>query len=267
MGVDYFGVRSCSLYRSLGVAEAITLIKASLQLEGLEERRSQLEAVVGSSLDAMPIRVSGADSSQQITSVSRLRAQIERFPRGGIPECVQCPISGGRGLGCYRYVHHPIDRQFEQHLFSYFVTMLGEDVADYFAAAGANGVELTAGRLLHELVVSEVDSETPWETRRGSLRVDALASLEAPLRARLPDGSVISSARVLHAAFHPIDGPASLQLYAWFFRDFYRWLAAEGLHNDASRTLGEVRHAADLLIRAVQALQTGTEEVQVIVMA
>src|SRR4029450_1057534 len=107
MGADYFGVRQCSLYRAFGVDRFVELVKASALLAGLEESRGPLEAGSGRAPGAMPLRVVGGPAEREVT-VASLRQELAGFPRNGIAECAACPISGGRGLGGYRYGRSPV---------------------------------------------------------------------------------------------------------------------------------------------------------------
>jgi hypothetical protein len=263
MGADYFGVRPCSLYRSLGADRFVQLRKAALQVEALEANRARFETGTGIPLESMPVRMAGGGESRT-TTLAELRALVAPFPAQGIPECAECPISGGRPLGCHRYVRYPVDARFEKALFAYLLAMTGDDIADYVAASDAAGRDLTAGRLLYESLVVTVGEDTPWRTRRGPAEAGGLAALDEPMRMKLADGHTLSSAAVLHAAFGEIDSPLALQLYAWLFRDFYRWLSAKGLTFEPGSTLAEMRDVADLLLALTRQLQT--EEVSVTVL-
>jgi hypothetical protein len=255
-------VRPCPLYKTLGVDRFIEQVKSAAFRQGLEAHRDRLQDASGRRLEDLPVSVSSLGEVTRTTSVSELEAAAASFPKNGIPECVPCPLSGGHGLGCYRYVRYPVDETFERELFAYLLAMLGRDVAGYVAASDAAGRDLTAGRLVYEMVMTEIGDETPFRTARGPR--GTLAMLEAPLTALLDDGTRISSATLLQAAFHPIDSGLTLQLYAMFYRDFYRWLESRGVDATTSATLAEVRHAADLLIAAARMVQA-SEEAQVVV--
>lgn len=265
MGVDYFGIRPCSLHRSLGRDRFVSLVKASVYLQALEKDRAHIEAQSGCRLDTLRIGINSSVGRGRRMTVAKLRRSLSSFPEHGIAECATCPISGGRGLGCYRYVHYPVDAAFERQLFYYFLAMLGDDVGDYIAATDAQGRVLTAGRLVYECVVRDMGYKTSWTIRRGPAEAGGLASLDEPLRATLSDGYQLSSAAVLHAAFRPIDAPQTLELYTFFYRDFYRWLEAHGVDTTYSSTLEEVRWATDLLLAAARLLEK--EEVEVLVLA
>jgi hypothetical protein len=263
VGADYFGVRPCSLYGSLGVDRFVELRKARLHVEALEANRARFEADGRGPLEAMPIRVVGGDTAPA-TTFAELRALAEPFPAQGIPECADCPISGGRPLGCHRFVHYPVDARFEKALFAYLLAMLGDDIADYVAASDAAGRDLTAGRLLYENLIVTIAEDTPWRTRRGPAEAGGLAALDAPMTTTLADGRALSSAAVLHAAFGDIDSSLALRLYAWLYRDFYRWLESKRLTFQPGSTLAEMRDVRDLLLAVAGQLETEAVGVRVL---
>ena len=67
MGADYFGVRPCPLYLSLGIDRFVELRKAALHVEALQANRAQFEADGRGPLESMPIRVAGGETSRATT--------------------------------------------------------------------------------------------------------------------------------------------------------------------------------------------------------
>jgi len=269
MGADFIGWRNCPLQAELGPQGFLGKLKLRAYKAVIEERVPQdrwetIEVVV---------RVTGRSDRQ--LRYGAICSELQAFEQG-IPECATCPLAGGKPLGCYRYVTYPVDAITERLLFEFFVegVKVPGSIADQ----------------LYRDVVSCVDEESGWYGNRGE--DGALAKLDQPLEhvwASDGEDHHIDSARVMTAAFIPLDETALVVAYALFWVEFFqlvdRKIASTGLRveGDAvelhveggnpldaeriaqrvtnsltlaqeifgSQTLGELRHVAAMIVAAV----------------
>lgn len=247
MGADYFGFRGCPLQARLGADEFVQGVKLRAHVDALEARRAEIEIDTGERLEDVSVAIEGTAGPAHAFTVRELKI-VAGAVGAGIPECKTCPISSGRPLGCHRDVAYPVDAAFERALFDYFVGAVDFPGPPYLIATDVEGRPLTAAGLIHDLVVHELGAEdSPFRLRRGRAP-GALAELPAPLEAELSSrgGERVDSARVLEAAFGPIESYSALELYAHFFEGFARY-AGERPELGRSRTVAEVLALASLL--------------------
>jgi hypothetical protein len=168
-------------------------------------------------------------------SYEQLCQQIYGFDEG-IPQCRSCPVSGGKVLGCYKYISYPVDAHFEQILFKFFLSQLPtkDSICDQ----------------IYRDVVSRVPSSgTSWHTQRGVSRPGMLAALERPLEYKW--GSTFSrkkldSAQILGSLFIDLESPALVVGYVTFWTEFLNFAA--GNQSEPSRTIDEVREAMTMFM-------------------
>jgi hypothetical protein len=207
MGADFIGWRSCPLQSELqpeGFLGKLKLrsYKAAIEAQVPEERREGIEVVV---------RVTGRpERSLRYRSICD---EIEAFANG-IPECAACPLSGGKPLGCYRYVTYPIDAVAERLLFEFFSQQVA--IEDSICA------QLYAG------IVSQFEDEgTGWHESRGEN--GSFATLDAPLVHVWGKGKNkrrVDSAQLLPALFIPLDSPEAVTVYALFWLELFAFVEA-----------------------------------------
>lgn len=225
MGADIVGWITCPLQRALGPESFIwklkcTAFKIYADQNVPADRRAEIK-----------IHLSGTNRQWHHTSYAQLMQEVQGFEQG-IPECASCPISGGYPLGCYRYISYPIDEQFEQLVFDFFVSQLPtpDSICD---------------QIFCDVVSKTPSSGTPWHTQRGShAQQGGLAALPKPLVHQW--GGVFSkqridSAQILGSLFITLDQPALVAGYTRFWSEFLAYADARGANN--SRTINEIRSA------------------------
>jgi len=262
MGADYFAIIGCPLQSKLTPAGFCARIKMRVQLDGLEQRRSEIEQAAGRKLEDITFNRGGTNNPATKLTYGEMRAMADEV--AGIPECATCKVSGGKSLGCYRYVTYPVDAATEALLLEYFALLLDQPRPQDLVGSDPAGKKYTAADLLLQLVIEPLKGDTSWHRQRGPAQQGGLAELAEPVTRALASrgGKQLDSAQVLHAAFTPIDGALALQLLAHFHRGFVQW-ASERPEAARSRTFGELRELGGLLLAAAQALKTGPVEVVV----
>ena len=218
MGLDVVGWRDCSLQRELQFETFMQRLKLRAYKKSVEDN------FPAEARQAAKVHVSINDE-QQALSYAEICEQLNSFERG-IPECTDCPLSGGAPVGCYRYVSYPIDAAFEEMIFSYFYDTLpiNESPAQY---------------LLDESVQVEMRySDTPYHARGQG----ALAERDEPLSATFAttgDDLVIDSAHLLTCLFALADENPSVSTLSEFFDGFFRWIEQHLTTKPIAAKLGE----------------------------
>lgn len=200
MGADLIGWRGCPLQEELGPEGFLGKLKLRVYKRAIEERvpedkRATVEVVV---------RVDGRPDRK--LKYRAICDEADQFARG-IPDCARCPLSSGSALGCYHYINYPVDPTAEQAIFDFFI----QDVMRPDGICGQ----------LYRDVVSHVDGDSPWYTRRGGEGM-TLAELSEPLSFTWHDDEgehTVDSAQVMQALFITLDDPALLVGYARFYAE------------------------------------------------
>ncbi len=262
MGADYFAIIGCPLQSKLTPSGFCARLKMRVQLDGLEQRRADIERAAGRKLEDITFNRGGTNNPATKLTYGEMRAMADEVH--GIPECATCKVSGSKPLGCYRYVTYPIDAGTEALLLEYFAMLLDQPRPQDLVGSDPTGKKYTAADLLYQLVIEPLRGETSWHRQRGTPEQGGLAERPEPLARTLASrgGKKLDSAQVLHAAFTPIDGDLALQLLAHFHRGFVQW-ASERPETADSRTFRELRELGELLRAATQALKDGPVEVVV----
>jgi hypothetical protein len=261
MGADYIVIRSCALQSRLGAERFAQTVKQRAQLLAIESRRAEIEQRVGRPLEELRISFGGRGEPKAELTLAELRERAHLLDDTG--ECARCPVSGGRVLGCYRYVTYPLSGQVERHFFDYFVDALASGHPSYLVGHDREGRGYSAAALVHRLVVSDAaPGGTLWHVQRGSATEGALCELAEPLRVRLGSGAELDSAQVLGAAFAPaIDAAPALTLYAHLFAGFADYLERHGIDAESTHGLRELRDLGALLTDASRLAKSAPVEV------
>jgi len=206
MGADIVGFIGCPLQNSLGLDGFLAKLKLRTYKVQIEERvpahqRSQLK-----------VEVAGSNRATQMLTYDGIVREVSDFEQG-IPECANCPISGGRPIGCYRYIKYPIDSLFEKTVFEFFVSQL--PIRDSICAQ------------IYQDITSNVPLDSPWHTERGfseeGVVAGALAMLPKPFVHEWQEGNLrkrVDSAQVLSSLFISLDRPALTVAYVSFWQQF-----------------------------------------------
>lgn len=252
MGAHYVVLRGCRLQQSLG-EDFVHLVKRHGQLVHLEGRREEIERVSGGRrFDDLELTVTGTGRESRKTTIHELRESVALL--ADTSECSECPLAGGRPLGCYRSIPYPVDPAFEEKFFAWFRASLTSADPRFVIASLPDGTTLTAAQLLLEEVLPFVDPDamTAWESMRGPAESGGIAAREEPIEAELEGGELLSSADALALAFAPaIDGKEALQLYAHLFKGFVEAMSEEGADLAGTDTLAHFRDVSELLVAAV----------------
>jgi hypothetical protein len=224
MGADLIGWRNCELQRPLGPAGFLQKLKMQAYLRAIESQ------VPEGKRDGIKVNVVVNDRERQLT-YPEIREAAETFQRG-IPECASCPLSSGNQLGCYHYITYPVDAEFEQAVFEFFVSQLP-----------------TKGSISDQLyrdVVSRQPQSTGWHTRRGPN--GQLARLPQPVMhawGAMFSKQRVDSAQLLASLFIPIDTPPLVVGYARFWREFVAYIDAKAC---VGRTFSEIRELSAMML-------------------
>jgi hypothetical protein len=228
MGADIIGWRNCQLQRQLG-ANGFFWKQKLRTMKGVVERQ-----IPEASRHGLRISLGSVGSDRREITYSEIVQELASFD-AGTHECASCPISGGRPIGCHRYITYPIDRIFEQLVFNFFVSQMA--------------VKDSICQQIYFDVVSRCPSKgTAWHTQRGS-QPGPLAVLERPYS--LEWGGPLSkkhidSAQILSSLFITLDNLAMIVGYANFWMEFIKF--ADDCRAEGSNTLVEVRNAYPLYI-------------------
>jgi hypothetical protein len=262
MGADYFAIIGCPLQTKLTSAGFCARLKMRIQLDGLEQRRSEVEQAAGRKLEDIVFNRGGTNNPTTSMTYGEMRALADEVH--AIPECASCRVSSGKPLGCYRYVTYPVDTRSEELLFEYFAMLLEQPRPQDFVGKDPTGKQYTAADLLYQFVIEPLQGDTNWHDQRGAAEAGGLAERAEPLSRTLASrgGKTLDSAQVLQAAFTPIDGAPALQLLAHFHRGFVSW-ASEQDGAAKSRTFAELRALGELLLAAGKGLKDGPVDVVV----
>jgi hypothetical protein len=102
MGADIVGFIGCPLQNSLGIDGFLGKLK-------LRAFKRQIEASIPAhQRTQVRIQVQGTNRASQTLNYEGILRELGNF-ESGIPECANCPLSGGRPVGCYRFIKYPID--------------------------------------------------------------------------------------------------------------------------------------------------------------
>lgn len=203
MGADIIGFINCPLQNSLGLDGFLHKLK-------LRAYRGTVEDMVPAHQRAeVKIEVQGTNNKPRMLTYQGILNELGSF-ENGIPECANCPISGGRQLGCYRFVKYPIDSLFEKLVFEFFVSQLPikDSICDQ----------------IYQDVTSNVPLDSAWHTERGfQANSGGVAMLPKPLVHEWTDGNVrkrVDSAQILGSLFISLDRPALVVGYVRFWHSF-----------------------------------------------
>ncbi len=236
MGADIVGWRNCQLQSELGAPGFLSKLKLRMYRGVFETQVPPAER----DLVRIMIRVTGrADRELGYRDVVAELASFE----SGIPECPTCPLSGGKALGCYRYVTFPVDEVFEQISFQHFC-----------ADAALQG---SPSWQIAQNVIPRIPARgTAWHQRRAlDAEQGGLAVLARPLEATI-GWQRVDSAQVMMAMFITLDSPGPLSAYASFYTGLIAYARQRGAL-DASRSLTEVAQIEPLYRIASSMAQHG----------
>ena len=249
MGADVVAWRNCQLQLELGPAAFLGRLKLLAYKSAIDDR------VPAGERDAVRFTLRVGDVPGRDMGYAEITAELGRFA-DGIPECADCPLSGGKPLGCCRYLTFPIDEAFEQLAFDYFIAaaaiegspswQIAENVIPRVEAAG------TAWHLRRYRAALTPEGEyraalTPGGEYRAALTPGGEGADQMhPALAMLPralEGSVkglrIDSAQLMQALFISLENPGPLHAYAAFWAGFVPYARAR-VKFASSRTLTEI---------------------------
>ncbi|HEY4178071.1 MAG TPA: hypothetical protein VGM90_14590 [Kofleriaceae bacterium] len=206
MGADIIGWRECPLQRSLGQKGFLGKLKMRAYMAAVESQVPEGER------ENVAVTVVVNDTERDLT-YREIRAEAEQF-QAGIPECASCPLSGGRQLGCYKFVKYPVDAGFEEVAFEMFCSQLTtkDSISDQ----------------LYRDIVSKQPLDSAWHTRRGEGR--GFARRPQPLThtwGGLFSKKKVDSAQLLASLFIPLSVPALIVGYARFWRELVQFADAK----------------------------------------
>ena len=272
MGADVIGWRHCPLQQELGGEGFLGKLKLRSYCRAVEAQLPEEKWPTAK----LTVRVTGREPRD--LTYPEMMDEVKDFERG-IPECADCPLSGGKPLGCYRYVTYPVDEAFERSMFEFFTSQV--ETKDAIC------------QQLYADLIAGLPPEAGWyEPRVGP---GTLAELPAPLEYAWQDADGvdhnIDSAQVLLICFITLDEPPLVAAYGRFWSEYVEFIHAktagvklgedggievtvqadgdsstEQLAKDAieplallqSRTIEEVRHVADMLVQTgVRAVDPG----------
>lgn len=215
MGADFIGWRGCALQDELGPDVFLSKIKLGAYRRLIEER------VPDNEKPKVKVRVAVTGREPRELTYDGILAELGGFEQG-IPDCENCPLSGGKAIGCYHYITYPIDEVTEELLFEYFCSKVTEPESI------PNQIWLD--------IISTIEGETPWHENRGP--EGSLAQRSAPLSATLVwenEEHSLDSAQLLAGLFIDLDEPPLLVAYALFFNQFVEYVRTRiGLKEDGS---------------------------------
>lgn len=215
MGADFIGWRGCALQNELGPDTFLAKLKLRAYRRLIEERVPENEK------HKVKVRVAVTGREDKELTYSGILQELEAFEQG-IPECEDCPLSGGKALGCYHYITYPIDAVTEELLFAFFCSKVTEPESI------PNQIWLD--------IISTIDEETAWHTNRGA--EGSLAERQEILSANfIWDGQEqsLDSAQLLAGLFINLEEAPLLVAYALFFNQFIDYVRARiGLKDDGS---------------------------------
>lgn len=169
---------------------------------------------------------------QRALSFDEIREAAEIIERG-IPDCETCPLSGGRPVGCYRYVSYPVDAVTEQTVFALFEAEVGQR-----GSVCERAYEARLARMPRK--------GTGWHERRGlDANAGSLAELPAPLVhtwGGLFAKKYVDTAQILAVLVAPPQEPAFLALHAELHA---RIASFASERNVSSRGLSELSQLAE----------------------
>ncbi len=240
MGADILGWRNCPLQLELEPQGFLAKIKLRVYRQVFEvqvpaEERATVRLTVR--VNHRPDREIG---------YGEIVSELDDFERG-IPECATCPLSGGKVLGCYRYVTFPIDDVFEPLVFDFFIAQSRVERSPAWQI-GQNVIPRVAG------------SGTPWHARRGiNDEAGALAMLPRPLEAAVGaqvEWQRVDSAQLMQALFTSLESAGPLHAYAAFWAEFLPYARAR-VSFASSQTLNEIAEMEPLYRAASLMARTG----------
>lgn len=228
MGADVVGWRDCSLQQSLGEEGFFRNLKL------LAYQRAADRHLLEADRSRTPIRVY-AGGEIEVLSYAAIAAELAGFERG-VPECPSCPLSGGKPLGCYRYVTFPVSVGAEEALATHAATALHD------RASPAREI-FTAYRSSAELQ----SVASAFRMNRGPTPPSLAARAEPVQLAMAADDVLFDSADVLAVVLTPVQEGEHLATLG----EFWQRVLESGEVADASwsewRELGLLfLHAAEL---------------------
>lgn len=226
MGADIVGYRQCPLQDELGPEEFFVKVKLRGYKEVIEARVPEEKRAT------IPIVVRVGDSRRMLHYLD-ICEEVAGFEEG-IPECAECPLSGGAPVGCYHSITYPVDAAFERLVFDFFVEQLPRK-------------DSICDQIYRDIIARIPADGTGWHVRRGGEGGQGLlAELAEPLVHTWGKRGAkrrIDSAQILQALFIPLEHPALVVAYCRLFSELIE-LADQRGEEDAlagSRTLAEVR--------------------------
>lgn len=215
MGADFIGWRGCALQEELGPDSFLSKIKLQAYRRLIDER------VPADEQHKVKVKVAVTGREPKELTYDGIIEELGDFDNG-IPDCANCPLSGGKAVGCYHYITYPIDVISEELLFEFFCSKVTEPESI------PNQIWLD--------IISTLEGETPWHENRG--RDGSLAERPEPLSANfIWDGEEhsVDSAQLLACLFIDLDEPPLLVAYALFFNQFIEYVRERiGLKEDGS---------------------------------
>ncbi len=258
MGADYFFFRGCRLQTALGPERFSEAVKQRAQLATLECLREELEARTGKPLEELAVRFGDSAEPSSFRELQHLASAVQ-----DTQDCAACPLASGHALGCYTSITYPVDAEFEELFFEYFVEALTSGDPVYAVGRDTSGATISAAALIRQVLIGGLPPRGPWHEQRGpAAQGGGLAERAAPLCVELA-GERLDSAQVLAAAFAPaLDDLDGLLLYAHLYVSFLGFLERRGVES-ASSTLEEITQLTDLLQAAAGLARTAPVSVLV----
>jgi hypothetical protein len=228
MGADFIAWRGCPLQEDLGPDGFLGKLKLRAYRKVIEER------VPKQKWAETKLKVMVSNKETRMLSHPEIVEQLQAFTKG-IPECPACAVSGGKPLGCYRYLTYPIDAVFERLLFELFVMQISTK-------------DSIARQVYDDIVSALAEGDGFYEPRGGPMM---LAELPEPLVHEWKEGRRkrrFDSAQLLRAATIPLDDGPKVVAYNLLWSELLEFAAKKKVR---SRNLEEIREIRDLLLFTV----------------
>lgn len=203
MGADIIGWRRCALQEKLNLDGFLSKLKLRSYKTLLEQRVPEARR------HSIQLSIQIQGRPPRDLSYHDICEELVRF-EAETKECSTCPLSGGVEVGCYQYVHYPVDTTFEETLFAWFVRQVTLP-------------ESLCARLFREHIHQAPVEGTSWHDRRGAQCSHPLAEREEPLFYAWEEHGetfYLDSAMLCSSLFVTLRHPSRIQDYARFWQEY-----------------------------------------------
>jgi hypothetical protein len=237
MGADIIGWRRCPLQVEHGVRGFLTRLKIRAYKLFVENNVPQSQRATL----RLAVHIQGRPT-RHMTYVE-ICDELGKFDEG-IPACATCPLSGGKPVGCYRYVRYPLDAVFEELLFDYFINEVEKP-------------KTPAYQIFQDSISRAPKKGTAWHTQRGAGKLAERAEvLSWTWRDVNKKDRYVDSAMICVGLFSSLRQPAAIVNHALFWQGFLEHVTRREAEAALRLSLGgNVEESLDLMAR-IPASQT-----------